>query len=377
MRWKSWLAVIAVCALIAVGLGYYKYTDISAAIAAAEAFPERVEAVEVYEVRRIQQTPTLSVTGEVVARRSADLRMELPGRIVAVGFAPGASVRQGQTLVQLDVTQEQAQLAEARAEQQIARLALDRAKRLVASGAGSVEARDQAQARFAAAGARARALEAVIAKKTVLAPFDGVAGLHQLEVGQFVDSGLPITELIGSDASVWVDFALPQDYSHIGVGAEVSVRWAAGERTQPAKVIARDATVNVRSRNLRLRAELAPQAGRELIAGMLVDVLVDLDAARMVTVVPATAVRRDALGASVYVLEEVVENGQQKTRARKRPVELASITDRDQSRDIAVVASGLQVGERIAAVGAFKLSDGSLVLAQTPNPEAQNRRVGN
>ncbi|MFT7653013.1 MAG: membrane fusion protein (multidrug efflux system), partial [Candidatus Azotimanducaceae bacterium] len=160
MRWVSWLVVIVVCALVGAGLGYYKYTEIQSAMAQARAFPEPFEAVEYHIVEQIQRTPSLSVTGEVVATRSAELRTELKGRVSRVGFDAGARVSEGQVLLQLDVTQEKAQLAEAAADQKIARLALDRAQRLVRSGAGSAEVRDQARARYEGAGARLRALQA-------------------------------------------------------------------------------------------------------------------------------------------------------------------------------------------------------------------------
>lgn len=377
MKWFSWVLLVSICTLVVAALGYYKFAEIEAAMAMAEAFPEPRESVEVHQVRAIERTPSLTVSGEVVAIRSADLRAELPGRIASVDFAPGAAVQAGQVLVQLDVTQEQAQLAEARADLEIARLALQRAERLVQSGAGSVDARDQARARAAAAEARVGALDAVIAKKTLRAPFDGVAGLHELEAGQFLDGGTVVTRLVGSGAEVWVDFSLPQEHSQVIIGSVVDVLLENGQRLQ-AEVIARDATVNVRSRNLRLRASLERQTGAPgvLLPGMLVEVEVELGTTLMATVVPATAVRRDAFGASVYVLEDVVESGQQRVRARKRAVQLGQVEDLDQSADVAVVLSGLNPGERIAAVGAFKLRDGSLVVPQEPDPEAAGRLVG-
>jgi membrane fusion protein (multidrug efflux system) len=94
------------------------------------------------------------------------------------------------------------------------------------------------------------------------------------------------------------------------------------------------------------------------------------------TVVPATAVRRDALGPSVYVLEEVEENGQRKTRARKRSVRVASVPSKDLAEDLVVILEGLAVGEEIAAIGAFKLRDGALVMPSEPNPDALLRPVG-
>ncbi|NKB98830.1 MAG: efflux RND transporter periplasmic adaptor subunit [Pseudomonadales bacterium] len=375
MRWLSWLGVVVVCGLVTAGLGFYKYNEIQAAIAMGQAFPEPAEAVERFVVREQTRRPSLSVTGEVVATQSATLQNELKGRIVNVGFAPGSRVEAGRVLLRLDVSQEQAQIAEARADQKIAQLALDRAVRLVKSGAGSIENRDQARAQFDSARARVSALAALIDKKTLRAPFDAITSLHQLEVGQYLDAGTEITMLVGVDDHVWIDFALPQDSAQVDIGSSVSVTYGDLEQLMVATVIARDASVNVRSRNLRLRAQLVSDA-IDLLPGMLVRVSVPLGSVETVTVVPATAVRRDALGASVYLLEEVEEEGQQKTRARRLKVQLATIADVDQEADLIVIREGLKAGDQIAAIGAFKLRDGSLVIPSAPNEAAQDRSVG-
>jgi membrane fusion protein, multidrug efflux system len=375
MRWLSWLGVVVVCGCITAALGFYKYNEIQAAIAMGKAFPEPAEAVERYVVREQTRHPRVSVTGEIVATQSATLQNELKGRIVHVGFAPGVVVDAGRILLQLDVSQEQAQLAEARADQKIAQLALDRSVRLVKNGAGSIENRDQARAQFDSARARVSALAALIDKKTLRAPFDAITSLHQLEVGQYLDAGTEITMLVGVADHVWVDFALPQNSAQIDIGSSVGVTY--GELKQPiaATVIARDASVNVRSRNLRLRAKLVSDR-LALLPGMLVRVSVPLGTTESVTVVPATAVRRDALGASVYLLEKVEEAGQSKTRARRHKVELAKVSDADQGADLIVIRNGLQSGDQIAAVGAFKLRDGSLVIPSEPNEAVQERSVG-
>ncbi len=375
MKLLSWVAAMLACVLVAVALGLYKYNEIQAAIEMGKAFPEPAEAVEVYVVQPVRRRPSLSVTGEVVATQSATLQNELAGRIVEVGFAPGAQVEAGQVLLQLDVSQEQAQLAEARADQKIARLALERAQRLVNSGAGPVEARDRARAQYDAAQARVAALGALIDKKTLRAPFDAITSLHQLEVGQFLDAGTEITRLVGVSDFIWIDFAIPQDNAAIQVGSAVDVLVDGRADPLTAEVIARDAAVNVRSRNLRVRARLPGEAA-DLLPGMLVRVKVPLGGETMAMLVPPTAVRRDAMGASVYVLAEVTEDGQQKTRARRRSVKLAEVREADLEQDLVMVLEGLRSGEKIAGIGAFKLRDGALVLPTAPNPAAQERVVG-
>lgn len=96
MKSASWLMVVTGCALVAVGLGYYKYRQIQAGIAYGASFPEPVEAVEAAIVREELWQPTTAVTGDVRAIQSVDVSTELAGRIVEVGFAPGAAVSQGQ-----------------------------------------------------------------------------------------------------------------------------------------------------------------------------------------------------------------------------------------------------------------------------------------
>lgn len=131
----------------------------------------------------------------------------------------------------------------------------------------------------------------------------------------------------------------------------------------------------MRSRNLRLRAQL-PAEQADLLPGMLVTVVVPLGETRMATVVPATAVRRDAAGAAVYVLTEVVEDGQAKTRAERRPVVTGDPPAGGSASELVEIVKGVTVGEQIAAIGAFKLRHGSLVMPSEPNVAAQERVVG-
>ena len=140
MKAVSWLMVVAACVLVAAGLGYYKYRQIQAAMAFGASFPEPVEAVEAAIVREELWQPTTAVTGDVRAIQTVDVSTELAGRIVEVGFAPGASVSQGQLLVRLDTSEERAQRAAAEAAAELARLALSRNERLMRSGAAAEEA---------------------------------------------------------------------------------------------------------------------------------------------------------------------------------------------------------------------------------------------
>ena len=357
-RLGIWLVAIILCVVTALGLGWYKYSQIQAAMAFAAAFPERVESVEGFTARESLWQPTTRVTGEVIAIRAVVIAAEVAGAIVEVGVAPGGRVAPGQLLVRLDTSEERAELAAAEAELEIARLALMRSERLLEASLGTAEARDEARARFDAAQAASQRIAAVIAKKRLEAPFAATAGLHQLDVGQFLDRGDEVVRLIGTEASLWVDFTLPQEDAALAEGEPVAIFPDGGERSPvQGRVIAKDSFVNEQSRNVRYRSLVDRQAlGRR--PGAIVTVQAPLGPPKTATLVPAPAVRRDAFGAKLFVLRPAEEGAPAPERAERRDVSLGP-----RQGEFIVIASGLQPGERVAADGAFKLRDGMLVSA--------------
>lgn len=357
-RLAAWLAAIFLCMVTALGLGWYKYSQIQTAMAFAAAFPERVENVEGFTARESLWQPTSRVTGEVIAIRAVIIAAEVAGAIVEVGVQPGGRVAAGQLLVRLDTSEERAELAAAEAELEIARLALMRSERLLEANLGTAEARDEARARFDGAEAARQRIAAVIAKKSLKAPFAATAGLHELDVGQFLDRGDEVVRLIGSGDSLWVDFTLPQEEALLAEGEWVDV-FPHGGNPSPIRgqVIARDSFVNELSRNVRYRS-LVDRAALGQRPGAIVTVEAPLGAPETATLVPAPAVRRDAFGAKLFVLRPAEEGARAPERAERREVTLGP-----RQGEFIVIASGLQPGERVAADGAFKLRDGVLVSA--------------
>src|SRR5918996_4547989 len=158
----AWAAVMLGVAATAGGLGYYKYVEISAAIAAAEAFPEPREAVEAVRVHRGEWAASTRAVGTVVALRQVEIRNELAGTVVEMGFASGDIVESGQVLVRLDTSEESAALAAAQAEARLAQAVFNRRDQLRSSPAISELDLDRAREELAAATARVANLEAVI-----------------------------------------------------------------------------------------------------------------------------------------------------------------------------------------------------------------------
>jgi membrane fusion protein, multidrug efflux system len=363
MQSRRWITVAAICVFIFLALAGYKVFMISKAIAFAESFPEHSETVETVLVSQQPWTESVSALGEVVASQSVEIRNEREGKVAAVGFGSGANVRKGQLLLQLDASEEQAQLKAAQAESELAQLALQRYSKLMKSNASSKDQYDQAHAEYAVAVARAQALQATIDKKTLTAPFDAAAGLHQFEVGQFLSANTLVTRLVGTNSNVWIDFSLPQQQAALAIGTAVEVT-ASNLLPAPAtgKIIAKDPSVSPTSRNLRFRAVIdnAPAA---LKPGVAVDVRIAASSTAASIVVPSSAIRHDTAGPYVFVIKSVIKSVTKpadnkpvaELRASRRAVTLGS----EQSKQT-VVISGIEVGEQIATNGSFKLSDGML-----------------
>jgi len=349
----AWAVVALGMVGVVGGLGFYKYGQIQAAIAAAAAFPEPQETVAAARVRSGEWTATAQAIGTVVALRQVEIRNELAGTVVAVGFESGDIVEAGQVLVRLDTRQEQASHAAAQAEAEMARLTLERRQKLRSNQTVSVQDLDTARQQFESASARALTLQVVIEKKTLTAPFRARVGLTDLQPGAYLDAGTPIAMLQGVDADAFVDFSLPQD-SAAAIRPGSTVTLAAPPipgGTAAAEIIADDASVDGANRTVRFRA-LARGLGEALRPGGFVDVTAAVAPPQPVLFVPLTAVRRAPYGQLVYVLDEA----EGELRARQRIVKTGPV----QGSEIAIL-DGLDEGELVAAEGSFKLREGLLV----------------
>ncbi|MEM6709532.1 MAG: efflux RND transporter periplasmic adaptor subunit [Pseudomonadota bacterium] len=366
-RFGSWLLVILACLGALAGLAFLKYSQIQAAIAFGESFPEPVEAVEAIVARQALWQPATQVTGEVIARRSVTLRAEAEGLITAVNAASGAQVERGDLLLELDLSEERAQRAAANAALRIAELDLARARKLISTGATTEDTRDRALANRDAAQAEVRRIEAIIRRKQIRAPFDAIAGLHVWEPGQYLEKGTEVLDLVGLDETLWVDFRLPQEQARQLSADRVRVLTGNDSPSVSAKLIAADAQVDSSSRNRRYRAEIA-RSELNAVPGELLKLEVPLGNQLDVTLVPATAVRRDNFGARVFVIVDAGEAAGAKERVQVRSVELGGQLGAE-----LVITTGVAPGERLAATGAFKLRDGVLVESrpyQDPSPDA-------
>lgn len=318
---------------------------------------------------------TLTSVGSVAAAKGVNVSTEVPGVVAAIRFESGATVKQGDVLVELDSRVERAQLASIIARRDLATVTADRSRSLVASKAIPAAQLDNDEAQLKSAKADLGALQAQIDRKVVRAPFAGRLGIRAVNVGQYLGPGTIITVLESMD-SVYVDFSLPQQRSgDVKVGTKVTISITGAKEDKGPKdagppqdatfeglVAAIEPNVDPTTRTIKLRASV-PNREDKLRAGMFATVVVALPQhGGTVVTVPATAVVHASFGDSVFIIEPKKDaaagaDGQIPKVARQQFVRVG-----EGRGDFFAITDGLKAGQEVVVAGAFKLKNGSSVI---------------
>ena len=335
------------------GLAAWKYTSIQEANAVSANQPEPMESVAVAVAKGRQHRRTTTSIGTVVALRSVTLRNELPGTVREILFAPGQVVEAGTVLVRLDVSVEEAELRAQEAEAALAESSLGRLQRANQNRAASEMEVDRARAQRDVALAQIARTKAIIARKTIRAPFRSRVGLADVHPGQYLAEGTELTTLQGVAAAAYVDFTVAQWVaSELRPGERVEVSTTDDSSPTAGKIVAIDARVDPTTRNALIRARINGAAEGPAPGGS-VRVRVPVGPARAAVVVPVSALRRGPGGDHVFV---IAPDDDGKSRAFLRSVEAGAVLG-----DEVVIQQGLAVGEQVAAAGSFKLREAVLV----------------
>lgn len=342
--------VLAATAGVGWGLMAYKARQIAAA-KSKPAPPEMVESVRIEPVQESETQQSTTAIGTVVAPQWMTLRTEASGRIAAMHVHSGQTVKHGDLLLELDSSVEIASRKAAQAKLNMATRSLKRLTGLSESGAASSNELEQSQFDKESAEAEIERLDAVIAKRSLRAPYDARVGLINVSVGQYLPEGVELTTLTGTGDRFYVDFAVPQSISNfIHLGQRVTVQIL--DKRLDASVIAIDARSDRFTRNLMVRAECQSAESR-LSPNDSVHVHIDYGPRSKAIVIPASAVLRSPEGAYVYT---VVTDEKGVDRATPRPVKPLQTLDNS-----VVIQEGVALGERIISQGAFKLRPGLAV----------------
>jgi membrane fusion protein (multidrug efflux system) len=173
--------------------------------------PARTPAVEVAKVESMTLVDETQAVGSLRSRQGVMLRPEVGGRVKQIFFNDGQRVRKGQLMVQFDDQLPQAQLAQSRAELSIAEANHKRNQELVAQNFISQRSLDESAAALEVSRAKLSLAQATLQRLQVLAPFDGIAGLKQINVGDYLKDGADMVNVEDIDA-VLLDFRLPERF---------------------------------------------------------------------------------------------------------------------------------------------------------------------
>jgi len=342
--WTGSAVLLLALALTGGGLVAWKRASVRSADAAASRQPEPVESITSAVAREREYRPTTTSVGTILALTSITLRNEL-----------GQGVEAGTVLVALDVSVEQAELEAEQAQADLAQTTLARAERLREAQATSQEEVDQARAARQVALAQIERTRAVIAKKTIRAPFRARVGISDVHPGQYLNEGTELTTLQGVDAAANVDFTVAQAVAaDLRPGEPVAVFTGDDARPLAAKIVAIDSRVDATTRNALVRARIP---GHAPAPGASVRVEVPAGPPTKVVAIPVSALRKGPGGDHVFL---IVADSTGKSRAHEQPVRTGPVLEDD-----VLILSGLTPGQQVATSGSFKLREAVLVASDS------------
>jgi membrane fusion protein (multidrug efflux system) len=299
----------------------------------------------------------LNAIGSLEAVHGVMVTAELPGKVVKISFEPGSMVKAGDLLVQQDTSTEEAQLRVAVAGETLALTNWERQRELLARKIVSKSEYDNAEAQCKQAAAQSDNIRALIAKKSIRAPFPGRLGIRLIDLGQVLNSGQEIVSLQALDP-IFVNFLLPQqELARVRPGLPVRVTTdALPGQVIEGKITAINPQVDPATRNIRIQATAA-NAQETLRPGMFVNVGVVLPVQNEVIAIPATSVLYAPYSDSVFVVEEKNLEGRRVHALRQQFARLG-----EKRGDFVSVVSGLNEGNLVVSTGVFKLRNGQEVV---------------
>jgi len=339
--------------------------------------PQPAAAVSTATARQLAWSDDAEAVGTFVAVNGTDVTTESGGVVRSIEFDAGQPVRAGAVLVRLNTSNEEATLRALEASAKLARVQATRWQQL---GKDKLVSLDDVQSRVTAAAtaqAQVDAQRALIAQKTIRAPFSGVLGIRKVNLGQFVSPGDPIVSLQQLDP-IHLDFSLPeQRIGELVEGTVVRARVDAMPGVVfDGKVTAIEPLVDAATRNFKAQATVQNPDGK-LRPGSFAHVGFALGGERQVVVVPQTAVSFNPYGNALFVVEKTARKPGE-TDMQGKPltgdkfiVKQRFVKTGATRGDLIAISEGLKAGEQVAASGLLKLrNDAEVTINNKVQPSA-------
>ncbi|MCW8409550.1 efflux RND transporter periplasmic adaptor subunit [Legionella sp. PATHC035] len=304
--------------------------------------------------------PTLKSVGSMRARLGVNVTTELAGMVQTILFTPGALVKKGAVLAQLNADAEQGQLRSLQAQVELAKITYKRDKAQYAVRAVSRQTVDTDEWNLRNLEAQVAQQAATVQKKTIRAPFAGQLGINNINPGQYLNVGDTVTTLQALDP-LYADFYLPQqDLAQLKVGQTVKVvSDTFPEKVFLGKITTIEPIVDSATRNVQVEATI-PNPDYLLKPGMFTRVEVETGAKESHLTLPQSAISFNPYGDIVFL----VKQSDQKDKNNKPilVVKQVFVTVGETRGDQIAVLKGLHEGDIVVTSGQLKLKNGSHVL---------------
>jgi len=381
------------CVLVLVAaLAFGFYLHIQTLIASAP--KPGAQTVSTIKAETVEWQPQLTAVGTLVAVRGVDVTTEIAGLIRTVNFKSGQEVKAGELLVQLNADSDIAQLNSLQAAADLSATVLKRDQAQLAGQAVAQAVVDNDLADLKSKKALVAQQAAVVAKKTIRAPFSGRLGITTVQPGQYLNPADKIVTLQVIDP-IYVDFNVPQDrLGSLRPGLVVNVVTDAFGATQfPGKITAISPKVDPATRNLLVEATI-PNPQRQLLPGMFARAAVDVGDKKRYLTLPQTAITYNPYGSTVFVVKpagSVPPAGAPAASDAKAAAPAAPAASGPVAQQVFVVTGetrgdqvailkGVEDGQEVVTSGQLKLKNGTPVAvdnsvqpANSPNPAPQER----
>jgi len=308
-------------------------------------------------IKTTNWTPHLRAIGFIEPIQGVTIANEVSGKIVKINFISGQQLKEGDPLVYLDSEVEQANLKASQGRLPSVKRNYTRMLSLFKKGSVSQGDVDIAEADLLALQGQIEGYQATISRRIIRAPFDGIAGLRNVFMGEYLSAGTEIVRL--EDISrMQMRFTIPQnDLNKIFIGQDMKIFVDAQADTSfEGTISAIEPAVNYQSGVIQVQADI-PNKEHKLRSGMFAKANIILPTLAEQIAIPETAINYTLYGETVYVIsEQQTEDGVAFKQADQQIVTLGKSIDGDIH-----VLSGLNPNDHIVTSGQIRLSNGSRV----------------
>ena len=327
-------------------------------------------------VGRTEWQPKLTSVANVRAFRGVDLSPEIGGLVEFVAIKSGIDVQEGEILIKLNDASDVAQLNSLKAMADLAKVINERDRQQVAIQAISKNVFDTSKADAKSKQAQVAQQAALVAKKSLKAPFSGRVGIVMINPGQYVNPGDKLVTIQTLDP-IFVDFNLPQSTAgQIAVGQEIMVTTDAFKDASFAgKITAISPKVDLNTRNIKVEAQLA-NPDKKILPGMFANVNIKVGELESLLTLPQTAVTYNPYGSTVFLAKPTGKKDKQGNPTLE--AQQVFVTTGSTRGDQVAILKGVEEGATVVTSGQLKLKNGTPLIinntvqpANSPNPQPQ------